>query len=84
MDGLEKYLKKHKNLSPPSVSAKKIFISVVKKEYGVTIKESEVTIRGSGVYLSCHPIARSEVVFNAARILEDLLEKYNIRFSFIR
>lgn len=84
MEGIFKYLARHKNLTPPHASKKKIFIETVRTECGIVVEESQIDITRGGIILSCHPTVRSELVRAAPQLLGELQKKHNIRFSFIR
>ena len=84
MEGILTYLSRYKQLTPPNKSKIKTFVVVVNDETGITLEEKEVSVKRSGVLLSCHPTVRSEVLRSAPRILTILNKKHNIRFSFIR
>lgn len=84
MDGLKKFLGKYKHLVPPEMSKKKALTTVIKNECGVVIEETNITLRGTGVFIHCHPTLRGEIRLCTPRILEALNNQYNIRISFIR
>lgn len=84
MDDLKKYLSKYTHLTPPEMSKKKALTTVIKNECGVVVEENNVTLRGTGVFINCHPTIRGEIRFCTPRILEVLHTQHNIHFSFIR
>ncbi len=84
MEGIKKYLRRHKGLVPPQESAKRLCIEIIQNECGISLGEKELSIRNGGVHLSCHPTVRSEVIHNAPIILSTLCQKHNVRISYIR
>lgn len=84
MDTLTNYLAKYRSLVPPEASKKRLVASVVRDECGVVLDEAHLSLRGGGVHLTCHPIARSEVARSAPQILTTLQREHGVRLSFIR
>ena len=84
MNGLQKYLDKYKALAPPETSKCKILAAIIRDECGVTVEEKEISIRGGGVYLKCHPALKGEIRMCAPRILSALHQHHSIHISFIR
>jgi len=84
MRELQNFLARYKNLTPPEGSKKKVLIETLYRECGVSFKEKDLTFRGGGVTLSCHPITRSEVIQCAPRVLEVLYKEHGIHIAFIR
>jgi hypothetical protein len=84
MDGVQKFLARYKNLTPPEASKQKCLIDVIREECGISLEERHVMIRGNGAHLACHPTVRGEIRLHTARILAALHEKHNVRLAFIR
>ena len=51
MEGLQKFLSRYKNLTPPEGSKRKVLLAVIKQECGFLLEEKEIKIQGNGVYL---------------------------------
>jgi hypothetical protein len=81
---LQQYLQKYRTLAPPEASVRKVLLSVLKDECGLEFEEQSFTLQQGGVFVSCHPTVRSELLRMAPRILNTLHHVHNIRLSFIR
>lgn len=84
MQNIFTYLSKYKNLIPPEESKKKIIIQSIQDECGIKVSKKEISLRGGGVTLTCHPTIKSELSQCAPRVINTLLTQHNIRISFIR
>ena len=84
MKELFKYLIKYKTLSPPHASTKKILVSIICDECGISLTEKSISFSRGGVHITCHPTVRSELVCCAPRILSILHREHNIHLAFIR
>ena len=84
MDSVVSFLAKYKNLTPPEESAKKIILETIKDECGINLKTKDVSMKQGGVFLSCHPAVRSELIRCVPRIISTLQKEHNIRLSYIR
>ena len=84
MEGLCSYLEKYKRLAPPERHVAKLVARVVRDECGITLDDAAVTLRRGGVFLTCHPTERSEVLRAAPRILDLLQREHQVRLSFVR
>ncbi len=81
---LQQYLQKYRTLAPPEASVRKVLALVLKDECGLDLQERDFTLQQGGVFVSCHPTLRSELMRIAPRILTTLHNTHNIRLSFIR
>lgn len=84
MRDVSSFLQKYAKLEPPHRSVIRLFIAAVKDECGIALSEQAVTIGRGGVFLTCHPAARSEVLRCAPHVLTHLNERYQIRLTFVR
>jgi hypothetical protein len=84
MDLLGNFLEKYSHLTPPEGSKKKVFIEVVSRECGITLKEKNITFTNGGVFLSCHPIIKKEIISQGSDILQRMREDFNIHATFIK
>ncbi len=84
MDSVVTFLSKYKNLKPPEESTKKIILQIIKDECGLCLEKKDVSLKQGGVFLTCHPAVRSELIRCVPRILNTLQKDHNIRLSYIR
>ena len=84
MDSIQKHLQKYSKLTPPEESKKKVILKTLKDECGILLEEKQIKLFKEGVFLNCHPTIRSEIIQQQRAIITALLEKHQIRISFIR
>ena len=84
MQVIQNLFQKYAQLTPPESSKKKVIVSAVRKECGITLQEDEVRMGSGGVFLHCHPVERAEILRCSPVILQRLREEYSVYFSFIR
>jgi hypothetical protein len=84
MQTIKGLFQKYATLTPPEGSKKRVVIEMVKKECGITVQECDIRIGNGGVFLSCHPIERAEIMRSSPTILQRLRDEYAVYVSFIR
>lgn len=75
MKELSNYLGKFKRLKPPKRTVQNAFIEAVKEECGISLKQHEIGVHGTSIFLTTNPVIKNEVILKKASLLRKLSEK---------
>lgn len=78
-EGIRSYFDKFTTLRPPQRFIGGIFIEACYAICGITIKEHEVSVRDTVIYLTTNPIVKSEILDKRREILLRVCERARSR-----
>lgn len=80
MKNIASFLKGFKNIKPPHKFIKEEFISLILKDIGFDLKQSDINISNNKMQISSNPTVKTEIILNKKNILKKLnknLVQYN-------
>lgn len=71
MRDLRQYLQKFQTIQAPDRTVRNTFIKVVERTCGITLKNYEVSVQRTTIFVTTNPVVKSEIILRRAAILRE-------------